>query len=797
MQYKLFHQFIASSATILLALLFNQTAAAQTVARSFSIAPAPNWISQEPLAPTTAEQRAEARDGALYLLSDQQVRVTNTATERYHHHIHEVIAQPGVEHVSQLELEFDPSYQHLVIHRIQIRRGNQIINALKPQEIRLLQKEDEREQQLFNGTLAALVILNDVRVGDVVEYDYSVNGANPILAGRFADVNYLVENEPLARLRYRLLWPANRPLQHQVRNLELKPKEQRYGDTVEYIWERTNLPAPEAEEEPTQATDENPTLYLTEFRSWQEVTAWAAPLYRLQAPLSPAVRQQIEKWRQASPKPEEQMLAALRFIQDEIRYLGIEMGPHSHLPHQPAQVLERRYGDCKDKAFLLATTLRELGIEAYPALVSADLQGRVQDLLPSPFAFDHVITQVKFNGQTYWFDPTVSLQRGGLAQHYNPEFGRGLPVRADATRLEEIPLPAPTRPLKTIKEIYTVNPDNNSARLEISYTYRGIDADTMRDYLAKNTLKDLVKDRLALLHARDRGLTAEGKPEVKDDATNNTIVIIERYQCPRFWREGARAFLADRLTTELPVFSAEAKKDVRLTFPFDAEQQIEIRTPSPLNIATATGSVANEALKFEYQRSREGRTIKLNYRLRTLRNQVSANDTVRLAADIERIEDAANFRLSNQAALALNAFVTPIGLGSVIFLGALLLSLPLVGFVAYKTWQVRRISRLSREVETRISIPLPGSTPANPLRVADEMALTGRLTASRCECGGGYTISPFSNVREAVIYDGKRLLLVQMNCDSCGLGRDVYFDFATIATAQYAAQVVEAPTQLG
>lgn len=751
----------------------------------------PTWIRNEPLATTSAEQRAEARDGVVYLLSDQQVRVSNATTEHYYHHIHEVLAQPGVEHVSQLELEFDPSYQRLVIHRIQIRRGAQTINALKPQEIRLLQKEDELEQRLFNGTLAALVILNDVRVGDVVEYDYSVNGANPILAGRFADVNYLVENEPVARLRYRLLWPANRPLQRQVRNLELQPQEQRNGDVIEYVWERVNLSAPETDEEPITVADAYPTLYLTEFKSWQEVAAWAVPLYRLQGPLPPTVRQQIEKWRQVSPQPEEQMLAALRFIQDEIRYLGIELGPHSHQPHQPAQVLARRYGDCKDKALLFATALRELGIEAYPALVNTDLQGRVQELLPSPFAFDHVITQVKFNGQTYWFDPTVSLQRGGLAQHYNPEFGRSLAVRAEAAAFEEIPLPAPTRPLKTIKEIYTVNPDNHSARLEIVYTYRGIDADTMRDYLAKNTLKDLSKERLTLLHARDRSLSAEGKPEVKDDAANNTIVIIERYQCARFWREGARAFNADRLTPELPALFADAKKNVRLTYPFDAEQEIEIRTPLPLNVAPSAGAISNEALQFEVRRTREGRTIKLAYRLRTLRAHVSANETARLAADIERIEDLGNFRLSNQA-LALGALANPVGLGGLIFLGALLLSLPLLAFVAYKSWQARR---RPREVETRVVIALPGSEPASPFRVADESALHERCVGLRCECGGGYASQTSLAGRETLIFDGKRLLLVQLHCAGCAQVRDVYFELAATASASYAAQEAEAPEQ--
>ncbi len=793
MQYSRFHFFIAGVLSCWLTLTLSHSVAAQNSGRPFTLAPAPSWIRSEPLAASTAEQRTDARDGVVYLLSDQQVRVTNATTDRYHHHVHEVIAQPGVEHVSQLELEFDPTYQRLIIHRIQIRRGAQTINALKPNELRLLQKEDEMEQRLFNGTLAALVILNDVRVGDVVEYDYSVNGANPILAGRFADVNYLAESEPVARLRYRLLWPAGRTLQQQVRNLELKPTEQRNGDTIEYVWERTNLPAPDFADETALAADEFPTLYLTEFKSWQEVAAWAAPLYRLQGPLSPALRQQIEKWRQVSPRPAEQMLAALRFIQDEIRYLGIELGPHSHQPHHPAQVLAWRYGDCKDKALLFATVLRELGIEAYPALVNTDLQGRAQELPPSPFAFDHVITQVKLNGQTYWFDPTVSLQRGGLAQHYNPEFGRGLAVRADAATLEEIPLPAPARPLKTIKEIYTVNADNHAARLEISYTYRGIEADTMRDYLAKNTLQDLIKERLTLLHARDRGITAEGKPEVKDDAANNTIVISERYQCARFWREGARAFNADRLTPELPVLLADAKKPVLLTYPFDAEQQIEIRTPLPLNVAEDSGSVTNDAVQFDVRRTREGRTVKLAYRLRTLRAYVSASDAARLAADIERIEDLGNFRLSNQA-LAFGALTNPVGLGGLIFLGALLLSLPLLAFVAYKTWQARRAPR---EVETRVSIALPGSEPGSPFRVPDETALRERVAVLRCECGGGYALPLAGARRETVIFDGKRLVLVQLNCAGCAQARDVYFDLSAIAAANYAAQVVEAPEQSG
>jgi transglutaminase-like putative cysteine protease len=761
-------------------------AAGPRAAGTFTVAPPPAWALSESLAPVTAAQRSEAREGVVYLLADQQVRVTGqtpaqSRVERYFHHIHEVIGTPGIEHVSQLELEFDPTYQRLVIHRIQIRRGGQTINALKPREIRLLQKEDELEQRLFNGTLAALVILNDVRVGDVVEYDYSLLGENPILGGRFAEVNFLVESEPVVRLRYRLLWPAARSLQQQTRNFELPAQTRTLGDMTEYVWERTNLPALELDSETSLPVDEFPALYLSEFKSWQEVAAWAVPLYRVQGALSPALRQQIETWRQSAITPEAQLLAALRFVQDEIRYLGIELGPHSHLPHQPAQVLARRYGDCKDKALLFTTVLGALGIEAYPALVNSDLLGRVQELLPSPYAFDHVITVVNLKGQPYWFDPTLSLQRGGLAQHSNPEFGRALIVRAGTHALTEIPLPPPARPLKTVKEIFTVNADNHAATLEVVSTYRGVEADTVRDYLANHTLKDLAKERLKRWQEHDRSISADALPQVKDDPASNTILLLERYQVGRFWREGGRNLVANRIAQELPFINPEAPKPVRLTYPLDIEQQIEIRTPAMLAVNPAQESVHNEALQFDLRRTREGHTVKITCRLRTLRAHVEAASATQLARAIARIEDLSHFRLANQVT------VSGVLSGGLVFVGALLLSLPLLAFVAYKVYQSRRQAALLAQAENiRLPLAIPGSEPSNPLRVADEAALAERLAALRCECGGGYRLPPNETARECVIYDGKRLALVPVICAVCAQPRDVYFDCAGAASTQYA-----------
>ena len=39
---------------------------------------------------------------------------------------------------------------------------------------------------------------------------------------------------------------------------------------------------------------------------------------------------------------------------------------------QPSEVFSHRYGDCKDKATLLSTMLKEIGVESYYVLINTD-----------------------------------------------------------------------------------------------------------------------------------------------------------------------------------------------------------------------------------------------------------------------------------------------------------------------------------------------------------------------------------------------------------------------------------------
>jgi hypothetical protein len=93
----------------------------------------------------------------------------------------------------------------------------------------------------------------------------------------------------------------------------------------------------------------------------------------------------------------EKIAALLTFVRRQVRYVAVEVGVGGYRPHTPQDVLDRRWGDCKDKAFLLIDLLREAGIEAWPVLILSADSRRVDRDFPAP-QFNHAIVAVSADG---------------------------------------------------------------------------------------------------------------------------------------------------------------------------------------------------------------------------------------------------------------------------------------------------------------------------------------------------------------------------------------------------------------
>jgi len=158
-------------------------------------------------------------------------------------------------------------------------------------------------------------------------------------------------------------------------------------------------------------------------RTWQDVARWYADLTRDVPRGGDGLEAVAREATAGLDSPRARTEALLDRVRHDIRYVAVEVGVGGYRPSAPAEVLGRRWGDCKDKAFLLIDLLGAAGIEAYPVLVLLDRERRIDDRFPGPEQFNHLIVAVPedavgarpgdVTADGYLFlDPTQ--ERGGL-----------------------------------------------------------------------------------------------------------------------------------------------------------------------------------------------------------------------------------------------------------------------------------------------------------------------------------------------------------------------------------------------
>ena len=275
-------------------------------------------------------------------------------------------------------------------------------------------------------------------------------------------------------------------------------------------------------------------VQISEWASWEKLVDWAVPLYQTDGPFSTDLKAEIDKLR-GLHNSEERILAALRFVQEEIRYLGIESGGGSYQPAAPSEVLRRRFGDCKDKACLLTTLLRRTGIDATPAMVSSSYRRTVAERLPSPGTFDHIIVQVTNADKTHWLDATRSDQRGPLSQIYIGDFGYALVLRSGNKTLTAFAPPHDSLPKKKVTENYRIPAPGGSGELDVITECRGLSAERTRSSFQESSREKIEKQYLQYYARRFPRVRVRQPLIYQEMPGENGCRIKEFYSIPGVW----------------------------------------------------------------------------------------------------------------------------------------------------------------------------------------------------------------------------------------------------------------------
>lgn len=546
----------------------------------YRFGPTPAWVKPLPAAAaaradTPPAPGAKARREPLVDMQVQLAPRSGTAT--YLHQQRVALDSSTLREVSEPQISFNPAYQQLVIHQVGVIRDGRREDRLKDARIELMRREQQLERQMIDGVRTALVVISDVRVGDIVDVAYTVEGENPIFEGRFAALLHVGGDAPIDRLHLRVEAPPERHLQVKGLATELMPERFEEGGRQVLRLVREHV-APVVDEAATPPWFKvYPALHVSEYRNWAEMDQWAQRLFAAE-PLQPAVAERVAALKAQGGTPEQQVAAALRFVQDEVRYFSVSLGESSHRPKPPSRTLAERLGDCKDKVMLLNALLAGLGVDARPTLVSVQRNRGLANYLPGHDTFDHVISRVRLGEQVYFLDPTLNGQGFTLERRGYYPYGAGLVVGDGAEGPVPIVPPAFAVDAMAFRQDWDLSDLKRPARLTTVLKASGLAAERWRAMVAQAGTDRLAEGIGGHYVKAVPGLVSVGTPVLTDDRETNELELRLSFEHP-----AAGSYARGMLELELPAIelgdTLAVPPEARRRYPFmlDGDRRLELR----------------------------------------------------------------------------------------------------------------------------------------------------------------------------------------------------------------------------
>lgn len=404
------------------------------------IGPPPSWVKT--VAPSqTPDKVSEAP--VRILLSDQQVQF-EAGRQTLYSEVAIKIQKPQGLSVGNISFPWRPDTDVLTVHKLLIRRGEQIIDILASgQTFTVMRREQNLESAALDGILTAHIQPNDLQIGDTLEFAASVSSSDPTMKGHVEQMAAMWNDIPIERARLRVQWPTSLPLRFRQSATLPAVKPAKKGDVMVAELSIDNV-------EPVVATKGAPLRYnlghvfeATDFASWADIGALMAPLYEdaSDLPRQGPLAVELERIMSASSDPIVRTEAALGLVQDKIRYVALAMGTGGYVPADAETTWSRRYGDCKAKTALLLGLLHAMDVQAEPVAVNTIIGDGLDERLPMVGLFNHVLVKATISGRTYWLDGTRTGD-ANLDLLRVPAFGWGLPLIPSGAVLVKM-LPAP------------------------------------------------------------------------------------------------------------------------------------------------------------------------------------------------------------------------------------------------------------------------------------------------------------------------------------------------------------------
>lgn len=491
--------------------------------------PIPNWV--KPIS-TQGLQPIQSNNGVCVILSDIQILHHIDFTEYFYRMIRCATSVSGLEDIGHVSLDFDPMSETLQLIHVKVWSKGELKWQATLEDFDLIRRENGIERRSLNGRYSATLFIPNLEIGDEVETSYVLKNESKITKGLIEDLFRANWSMPCTYSYYRVIIDKNQAVNLVLKNSMPEPQILENGKNKEYIFEIHNSEVMNYEPDMPYGYEIVPHALIISDLQWIDLNNLFRQLYERDDTEIAAINNIVAQIQELQLQDEKQIaIAALKLVQGNFRYFAISIGEGGFNPRSLHDVVNTKYGDCKDKSLLLVMVLRKLGIHAAPALVNTNMGDYIDDCPPRPFVFNHCIVRVEIKGEIKYFDPTFSKQCGNWENIFSPDYGKAL-VLYKGHGLETMP-PVKSEIVANVREYWTIPKDNNGvAVLKIVNVQKSWFAASLIANYYQDGKEKLEKDFTEYMGRKFIGIRRKSPLLISVDEENNEISFQEEYEIP-------------------------------------------------------------------------------------------------------------------------------------------------------------------------------------------------------------------------------------------------------------------------
>ncbi len=217
--------------------------------------------------------------------------------------------------------------------------------------------------------------------------------------------------------KFTIVAPVDYPVRYKQLNFPDRPVITEKNGNKIYTWEIKNIPAKKAEKNAPPLTELVPVVYFApsqfevqgykgSMATWEEYGKFMYQLIKGRDILPDNIRQKVHELTDHLPGDREKVTVLYEFLQQNTRYISIQLGIGGWQPFEASYVADKKYGDCKALSNYMIALLKEAGITGkYVEIYGGkSVPAFIEDF---PFSqANHVISCVPLDKDTMWLECT-------------------------------------------------------------------------------------------------------------------------------------------------------------------------------------------------------------------------------------------------------------------------------------------------------------------------------------------------------------------------------------------------------